>query len=221
MSKSRTLEYGDLFYNEMCALGRAEVYKVPRVIKYVQPPKTADDICLILEYAWVAVLAVSQPVLKLCTVHASAFTCTHTSSRPSSVQVGAWADSEQAYVFKTHIHSGDLGAASAGSCCAAPRSKWPPSVHFMLLFCSLTNVFQLNMQTLEELHMTASMCHLDLTITNVMLQDDRSNGWDVLRRIDFGFAQIFNKGKFASPQPVLQGCSPSCLPALVLLAMHY
>ncbi|DBA76042.1 TPA: hypothetical protein ACH3X2_008879 [Trebouxia sp. C0005] len=43
--------------------------------------------------------------------------------------------------------------------------------------------------------MRANVCHLDLTITNVMLQDDRSNGWDVLRLIDFGFAQKLNKGK--------------------------
>ncbi|KAL0025054.1 hypothetical protein WJX79_002816 [Trebouxia sp. C0005] len=49
--------------------------------------------------------------------------------------------------------------------------------------------------TLKHLHMRANVCHLDLTITNVMLQDDRSNGWDVLRLIDFGFAQKLNKGK--------------------------
>ena len=52
----------------------------------------------------------------------------------------------------------------------------------------------LNVQTLEQLHMKAYVCHLDLTITNVMLQDDRSNGWDVLRLIDFGFAQVFYEG---------------------------
>jgi len=63
--------------------------------------------------------------------------------------------------------------------------------------------------------------HLDLTITNVMLQDDRSNGWDVLRLIDFGFAQLFNKSKLALLQHVLQGFSPSCLPAvMLLLTMH-
>ncbi|DBA75903.1 TPA: hypothetical protein ACH3X2_008965 [Trebouxia sp. C0005] len=50
------------------------------------------------------------------------------------------------------------------------------------------------LDTLEHLHMRANVCHLDLTITNVMLQDDRSNGWDVLRLIDFGFAQKFNTG---------------------------
>ncbi len=57
----------------------------------------------------------------------------------------------------------------------------------------------LTVQTLEHLHMRANICHLDLTITNVMLQDDRSNGWDVLRLIDFGFAQVFNEGKLALP----------------------
>ncbi|KAL0055633.1 hypothetical protein WJX82_002653 [Trebouxia sp. C0006] len=49
MSKLHTQGYGDLFYNEMCALGRAEVHNIPRVIKYVQPAKSEDDICLILE----------------------------------------------------------------------------------------------------------------------------------------------------------------------------
>jgi len=52
MSKLHTQGYGDLFYNEMCALGRAEVHNIPRVIKYVQPAKSEDDICLILECAW-------------------------------------------------------------------------------------------------------------------------------------------------------------------------
>ncbi|DBA96030.1 TPA: hypothetical protein ACH3X1_001531 [Trebouxia sp. C0004] len=41
--------------------------------------------------------------------------------------------------------------------------------------------------------MRPNICHLDLTITNVMLQDDRSNSWDVVRLIDFGFAQVFNE----------------------------
>ena len=59
------------------------------------------------------------------------------------------------------------------------------------------------MQTLEHLHMRANVCHLDLTITNVMLQDARSNGWDFLRLIDFGFAQLFNEGKLALPQSML------------------
>jgi tRNA A-37 threonylcarbamoyl transferase component Bud32 len=58
-------------------------------------------------------------------------------------------------------------------------------------------------QTLEHLHLRANVCHLDLTITNVMLQDDRSNGWDFLRLIDFGFAQLFNEGKLASLQSML------------------
>ncbi len=65
--------------------------------------------------------------------------------------------------------------------------------------------------------MRANVCHLDLTITNVMLQDDRSSGWDVLRLIDFGFAQLFNEGKLASPQSMLQGFSPECLSAFFLL----
>ena len=47
--------------------------------------------------------------------------------------------------------------------------------------------------------MRANVCHLDLTVTNVVLQDDRSNVWDVLRWIDFGFAQIFNKDKLLLP----------------------
>ncbi len=63
-------------------------------------------------------------------------------------------------------------------------------------------------QTLEHLHMRANLCHLDLTTTNVMLQDDTSNGWNVLRLIDFGFAQVFNEGKLALPQCMLQGFSP-------------
>ena len=79
------------------------------------------------------------------------------------------------------------------------------------------NSFLLTVQTLEHLHMRANVCHLDLTITNVMLRDDRSNGWDVLRLIDFGFAQIFNKGKLLLPQCLPQGFSPKCLPALFLL----
>ena len=69
--------------------------------------------------------------------------------------------------------------------------------------------------------MRANVCHLDLTITNVMLQDDRSNGWDVLRLIDFGFAQKLNKGKLQLPRRVLQAFSPSCLPPLFLLLLTH
>ena len=88
--------------------------------------------------------------------------------------------------------------------------------------CSLAAVIMnscllLNVQTLEQLHMKANICHLDLTITNVMLQDDRSNGWDALRLIDFGFAQFFNEGKLALLQSMLQGFRLKCLPALFLL----
>ena len=78
----------------------------------------------------------------------------------------------------------------------------------------------LNVQTLEQLHMKAYVCHLDLTITNVMLQDDRSNGWDVLRLIDFGFAQVFNEGKLVSPQSMLQGFRSKHLPDLFLLLLQ-
>ncbi len=131
------------------------------------------------------------------------------------MQVGAWDDTEPAYVFKTTSHSGGLGAANARSRCAARRRKWPYRSAFYaalgLLYRSYSNLaqesvqlsFLLTVQTLEHLHMRANVCHLDLTITNMMLQDDRSNGWDVLRLIDFGFAQLFNQGKLASLQSML------------------
>ncbi|DBA96029.1 TPA: hypothetical protein ACH3X1_001530 [Trebouxia sp. C0004] len=49
MPKSLRLEYGDLFHNEIRALTRARIYGIPRVIKYKEPARSTDDICLVLE----------------------------------------------------------------------------------------------------------------------------------------------------------------------------
>ena len=50
------LEYADLFQNEVRALSLAESNGVPRVIKFIEGARTTDDICLILEYVWLALL---------------------------------------------------------------------------------------------------------------------------------------------------------------------
>ncbi len=132
MPKLYKLEYGDLFHNEIRALSHAHIYGVPRVIKYIEAARTTNDICIILEYVWPAF---SEAVFKLCTPHICACTCMHLPQSPSFVQVGAWEDTEQAYVFKTCSHSGWLGAANAQSRCAALRRTWPLCVCFMLHFC--------------------------------------------------------------------------------------
>ena len=48
------LEYANLFQNEARALSLAESYEIPRVIKFTEGARTTDDICLILEYVWLA-----------------------------------------------------------------------------------------------------------------------------------------------------------------------
>jgi len=48
MPKLLRLEYGDLFHNEIRALTRARIYKIPRVIKYIEAARSTDDICLVL-----------------------------------------------------------------------------------------------------------------------------------------------------------------------------
>lgn len=50
------------------------------------------------------------------------------------------------------------------------------------------------MQTLFFLHLDSTVCHLDLTPANIMLQAHCDDPWDTLRLIDFGFAAIFNPG---------------------------
>lgn len=50
-------------------------------------------------------------------------------------------------------------------------------------------------QTLWYLHFASNICHLDLSPENIMVQWDKSNPWDTVRLIDFGFARKFNPGK--------------------------
>lgn len=50
-------------------------------------------------------------------------------------------------------------------------------------------------QTLWWLHQQSNLCHMDLSPDNIMLRLDKSNPWDTLRLIDFGFAAKFNPGK--------------------------
>ena len=49
-------------------------------------------------------------------------------------------------------------------------------------------------QTLLCLHFSGRICHLDTSPSHIMVRSDKSNPWDMLRLIDFGFARIFNKG---------------------------
>lgn len=41
----------------------------------------------------------------------------------------------------------------------------------------------------------SNLCHMDLSPDNIMLRSDKSNPWDTLRLIDFGFAAKYNPGK--------------------------
>lgn len=51
------------------------------------------------------------------------------------------------------------------------------------------------MQTLILMHINSTVCHLDLTPANIMLQAYCDDAWDTVRLIDFGFAACFNPGK--------------------------
>ena len=72
MPKLLRLEYGDLFHNEIRALTRARIYKIPRVIKYIEAARSTDDICLVLEYAWLAFLIAVQSTFLCLHLHVSA-----------------------------------------------------------------------------------------------------------------------------------------------------
>ena len=215
MPKLYKLEYGDLFQNEARALSHAHIFGVPRVIKYIEGARTTDDICLILEYVWLALQKLCSlhnwPV-PTCTGHKVLLSCrlvrgktlsTHMCSRPAHAQPG-W----EQQTLGVAVQLLDVSGLIAHIVCCTFAAVMMNS-HLLL-----------NVQTLEHLHMKANVCHLDLTITNVMLQDDRSNGWDVLRLIDFGFAQVFNEGNLVSPQSMLQGFRSKHLPALFLLLLQ-
>ena len=63
------------------------------------------------------------------------------------------------------------------------------SVWLILLKCVAA------VQTLWNLHCAGNLCHLDVSPENIMLRSNKSNPWDSLRLIDFGFASRFNPGK--------------------------
>ena len=49
-------------------------------------------------------------------------------------------------------------------------------------------------QTLSFLHSVARICHMDISLTNIMLDPLKSSSWDSVTIIDFGFAQEFDAG---------------------------
>ena len=63
-----------------------------------------------------------------------------------------------------------------------------------------------SMQTLYFMHLNSSVCHLDLTPANIMLQACCDDPWDTVRLIDFGFAADFNPGKHMGSYSGVLGC---------------
>ena len=51
------------------------------------------------------------------------------------------------------------------------------------------------MQTLVLMHLNGTVCHMDLTPANIMLQDHCDDSWNTVQVIDFGFAAFFKPGK--------------------------
>ncbi len=100
MPKLYKLEYGDLFQNEARALSHAHIFGVPRVIKYIEGARTTDDICLILEYVWLALqklcslhiwpvpTCIGHKVLLSCRLVRGKTLSTHMCSRPAHAQPG-------------------------------------------------------------------------------------------------------------------------------------
>ena len=75
----------------------------------------------------------------------------------------------------------------------------------MLGWCAVCGMFcykllkrVIAVQTLWRLHCSSNFCHLDLSPDNIMLRSDKSNPWDTLRLIDFGFAAHFQPGRLPS-----------------------
>lgn len=66
------------------------------------------------------------------------------------------------------------------------------------MFCHRLLKCVFSVQTLWRLHCGSNFCHLDLSPDNIMLRSDKSNSWDTLRLIDFGFAASLNPGKLPS-----------------------
>ena len=62
--------------------------------------------------------------------------------------------------------------------------------------CFTIPIFVLNLQTLYNLH-GDTVAHLDITSSNIMLQEEGCKPWDQLRLIDFGFSQKCSSGKHA------------------------
>ena len=55
-----------------------------------------------------------------------------------------------------------------------------------------------DVQTIQSLHSVGTLCHLDVSSSNIMLRSDNFKPWDQLRLIDFGFAQkLRSAGKTA------------------------
>ena len=52
------------------------------------------------------------------------------------------------------------------------------------------------MQTMHCLHL-CNLAHMDVTSSNIMLQQTGYKAWDQLRLLDFGFAQLCRAGKHA------------------------
>lgn len=89
----------------------------------------------------------------------------------------------------------------------------------MLDWCAVCGIFchkllkcVIAVQTLWRLHCGSNFCHLDLSPDNIMLRSDKSNPWDTLRLIDFGFAANFNPGKLPSHACVQHGLHAATCP---------
>lgn len=69
------------------------------------------------------------------------------------------------------------------------------------------------MQTLFHMHISAALCHGDLSRGNLMLEPQRYHTYDTVRFVDLGFAQRFNPGKHAGLTWIwLENLSLRCAP---------
>lgn len=55
------------------------------------------------------------------------------------------------------------------------------------------------LQTLDQLHHNAKLCHLNLSGNNIMVLDSSRDPWDALRLLDFGLAQKCHPGNSWTP----------------------
>lgn len=52
-----------------------------------------------------------------------------------------------------------------------------------------------SLQSVRDMHVTAGVAHLDITISNIMMKKESSDDFDQIRLIDFGLSEVYPIGE--------------------------